>query len=302
MSEHDRPPTVDPVASARWLSQAVPVVPWLHDEVGRRMVDRLGWIRRRPERWLDWSPALGGSASHDLICALYPDATAVFDGPFEAPVAAHRERRVPGWRRAMHRWTGRVHGAAHDKEPVDMLWSNMGLHMTDDPGGWMRRWHDALSPDGFLMFSCLGPDTLKSIRQAWQAMGWGPAGHDFTDMHDWGDQLVHAGFAEPVMDMERITLTYNSLDAVIRDVSELGRNLHPARFGALRGQRWYAAMRDTVDRATRKVQGEGANAWYLECEIVYGHAFMGAPRRERPADTAVSLDEMRNLLRSSKNK
>jgi malonyl-CoA O-methyltransferase len=266
------------------------------------MVDRLGWIRRRPERWLDWSPALGGSASHDLICALYPDATAVFDGPFEAPVAAHRERRVPGWRRAMHRWTGRVHGAAHDKEPVDMLWSNMGLHMTDDPGGWMRRWHDALSPDGFLMFSCLGPDTLKSIRQAWQAMGWGPAGHDFTDMHDWGDQLVHAGFAEPVMDMERITLTYNSLDAVIRDVSELGRNLHPARFGALRGQRWYAAMRDTVDRATRKVQGEGANAWYLECEIVYGHAFMGAPRRERPADTAVSLDEMRNLLRSSKNK
>jgi malonyl-CoA O-methyltransferase len=302
MSEHARPPTVDPVASARWLSAATPVVPWIHDEVGRRMVDRLTWIRRQPKRWLDWSPSLGGGVSHDLICALYPDARAVFDGPFDAPVVAQRERRVPGWRRAMHRWTGLASGAVGGDEPVDMLWSNMGLHMTDDPGGWMRRWHDALTPDGFLMFSCLGPDTLKSVRNAWLAMGWGPAGHDFTDMHDWGDQLVHAGFAEPVMDMEHITLTYPSLDTLMRDVSELGRNLHPARFAALRGKNWYAAMRETIDRATRQVPNQGATEWHIQCEIVYGHAFMGAPRQERATDTAVSLEEMKNLLRSSKNK
>ena len=94
-----------------------------------------------------------------------------------------------------------------------MLWANMALHMAADPQALIAQWHRALATDGFLMFSCLGPDTLRELRALYAALGWPPAGHEFTDMHDWGDMLVHAGFAEPVMDMERIVLTWDTPEA-----------------------------------------------------------------------------------------
>ena len=68
------------------------------------------------------------------------------------------------------------------------------------------------------MFSCLGPDTLRELRGSIRARGWPPAGHEFTDMHDWGDMLVDAGFAEPVMDMERIVLTWRTPEACLAEL------------------------------------------------------------------------------------
>ena len=87
--------------------------------------------------------------------------------------------------------------------PVDLLWANMMLHAAIDPQRLMQQWHDALAVDGFLMFSCLGPDTLRTLRTAWQRAGWPEPAHAFTDMHDWGDMLVNTGFAEPVMEIGR---------------------------------------------------------------------------------------------------
>ena len=86
----------------------------------------------------------------------------------------------------------------------------------------MAQWHRALAVDGYLMFSCLGPDTAKELRAVYADMGWPPAGHAFTDMHDWGDMLVQAGFAEPVMDMERITLTFATPQRLLEELRELG--------------------------------------------------------------------------------
>src|SRR5437667_54375 len=78
------------------------------------------------------------------------------------------------------------------------------------PQALLAGWHQALKVGGFLMFSCLGPDTARELREVYAQLGWPPAGHELTDMHDWGDMLVQTGFAEPVMDMERITLTYET--------------------------------------------------------------------------------------------
>ena len=76
-----------------------------------------------------------------------------------------------------------------------------------------------------------------------QRFGWPPPSHEFTDMHDWGDMLVGAGFAEPVMDMERIMLTWPTAEAAFAELRTLGRNLHPARFPGLRGKSWHRALR-----------------------------------------------------------
>ncbi|MBC7731348.1 MAG: methyltransferase domain-containing protein, partial [Bacteriovorax sp.] len=204
---------------------------------------------------------------------------------------AKRQLAGPWWRRLGARST--QVGTIPDGS-VQMLWANMALHMAADPQALIAQWHRALSTDGFLMFSCLGPDTLRELRTLYSSLGWPPAGHDFTDMHDWGDMLVHAGFAEPVMDMERITLTWESPAKLLGELSEMGANLHPARFPALRGKRWRGRLDEALQGALRG--GDGRLA--LTFEIIYGHAFRPAPRMRVSEQSAVSLQDMRALLQS----
>ncbi len=110
-----------------------------------------------------------------------------------------------------------------------MLWANIALHHQAQPMRMLQAWHHALAVDGFVMFSCFGPDTAEELRQLYVQMGWPAAGHSFTDMHDWGDMLVQAGFAEPVMDMETIALTFATPERLLQELRELGCDLHPQR-------------------------------------------------------------------------
>ena len=146
------------------------------------------------------------------------------------------------------------------------------------------------------MISCLGPDNLREFRALYRALGWPPPAHDFTDMHDWGDMLVHAGFAEPVMDMERITLTWDSPARLLAELRELGANLHRARFAALRGRGWRARLEREIAQSLTGADGRVA----LTFEIIYGHAFKPAPRVRVSEHSAVSLEDMRSLLRADK--
>jgi malonyl-CoA O-methyltransferase len=179
---------------------------------------------------------------------------------------------------------------------VEMLWSNMQLHMVADPQALMRQWHEALAVDGFLMFSCLGPDTLRELRAAYADAGWPPPAHEFTDMHDWGDMLVHGGFAEPVMDMERITLSWATPSALLAELRELGANLHPARFAALRGRGFRARLEQALAERLRQDDKRLA----LTFEIVYGHALKPVPRVRMGAESAVSLQDMQTLLQAGR--
>jgi malonyl-CoA O-methyltransferase len=244
--------------------------------------------------WAHWEPVRGGLAAHALIERRYPRAECFVAGSdpsrgSELAVALPR----PWWRR----WTGpSVHPGPVPDGGVQMLWANMALHMSARPQALIGEWHRALAVDGFLMFSCLGPDTLRELRALYRAAGWPPPAHDFTDMHDWGDMLVHAGFAEPVMDMERIVLTWESPGRLLGELRELGANLHPARFPALRGRAWKAQLEDAIAR--QLVQPDGRLA--LTFEIIYGHAMKPLPAVRLGERSAVSLDDMRTILRSGK--
>lgn len=160
---------------------------------------------------------------------------------------------------------------------ANMLWANMLLHTQANPLALLRRWHAAVAVDGFVMFSCLGPQTVQTLHQLYAALGWPPAGHSFTDMHDWGDMLIQTGFAEPVMDMETITLSFATPERLLQELRELGRNLHPQRFAGLRGQQWRDRLLHAVDQHLRLSDG----ALGISFEIVYGHAFKAAPRSAR---------------------
>jgi malonyl-CoA O-methyltransferase len=286
----DRPPTIDPAAAAHWEQAAPARSPWLHEEVGRRMEDRLQWIKLKPAVWADWEPVRGGLQAHALVEARYREA--------ECLVAAARPEATRSALKAVARpWWRRLGAPAPKIGPLPdgqarMLWANMALHLSADPQALIAQWHRALAVDGFLMFSCLGPDSLRELRQAYVAMGWPPPAHEFTDMHDWGDMLVAAGFAEPVMDMERITLTWESPAKLLAELSELGSNLHPLRFPGLRGRRWKAELEDALVTQLGGLDGRLA----LSFEIIYGHALKPAPRVRVSGQSSVSLEDMRTLL------
>jgi malonyl-CoA O-methyltransferase len=114
-------------------------------------------------------------------------------------------------------------------------------------------------------------------------------------MHDWGDMLVQAGFAEPVMDMERITLNFSSPETLLAELRTLGRNLHPQRFAGLRGRAWRRALGETLARTQADPSSPGRLR--LRFEIIYGHAFKPPPRIALQAQTTISLDQMRGSLR-----
>ncbi|MDD0815899.1 biotin synthase [Curvibacter sp. HBC28] len=296
---HPSPPTIDPPAVQRLERLPLDQSPWLHEEVARRMAERLQWIKLQPDAWLDWAPSWGGLQGHAKLLELYPKARAHVHEPVPARAAKARQTHEPAWWQPA-RWSGRAPAVGLPTDgSVQMVWSNMALHATDRPQDLIGQWHKALAVDGFLMFSCLGPDTLQELRALYAQAGWPAPGHVFTDMHDWGDMLVEAGFAEPVMDMERVVLTFESPERLLKELRELGRNLHPARFAACRGRSWHAQLLHAL-RTSPALTEPAPGSLSLTFEIIYGHAFKPVPRIRLSSQSAVSLQEMKTVLRHNK--
>lgn len=257
------------------------------------MIDRLQWIKLQPQAWAHWGAVRGGLRAHETLAGLYPNSAC-----FVAESHAQREQEAiknivkPWW--SPKQW--RAAPTRFEAPPVasvDMLWANMALHESADPQALLAQWQQALKVEGFLMFSCLGPDTARELHRVYAQLGWPPAGHELTDMHDWGDMLVQTGFAEPVMDMERITLTFATPARLLQELAELGRNFHPERFAALRGRGWKAQLEQAL---AQHLTGEDGRL-SLTFEVIYGHAFKSPPKIKVSAQSSVSMADMRSMLR-----
>jgi malonyl-CoA O-methyltransferase len=142
------------------------------------------------------------------------------------------------------------------------------------------------------VFSCLGPGTLRELRELYATARWAAATPGFVDMHDLGDMLIAAGFADPVLDQETITLAWPSPEALLAELHQLGGNAAPDRFAGLRTPAWRRRLLGALD-ARRGSDGRIA----LSFEVAYGHAFKAAPRQRAGEPVTVSLDEMRAMVR-----
>ena len=290
-------PGLDPAAAERWQRLSPSSSPWLHEEIARRMVDRLQWFKVLPQSWLHWEPVRGGLEAHRRLRQVLPAAECLVHAQDASlALSATREPAQRSWNPVRWRRATQPASAAPDQQ-VAMVWANMALHQVSRPMDLLQQWHQTVSTDGFLMFSCLGPDSLRELRDVFAAEGWPAPSHSFTDMHDWGDMLVACGFAEPVMDMERISLSYSSAEAMLEELRSLGRNLNSARFPGLRARAW----RDTLCAAIEK---RGARAedgrLALTFEVVYGHAYKPVPRVPMGPNQTVSMADMRAMLQAGR--
>jgi malonyl-CoA O-methyltransferase len=286
------PPTLDAQAARKWLERPRPQAAWLSEEVARRMQQRLDWIRQVPQTWAHWHPCDSGFDVQVALRQRYPKAACWLVEPSPQRANLARLRLREPWWRSWQR--GALHTGQIPEAGVDMVWANMLLHHSAQPLDLLGLWQQALATDGFVMFSALGPDSLRQLHAVYHHMGWGPPGPDLTDMHDWGDMLLEAGFAQPVMDMERITLTYASAWDMLQDLRTLGRNTRADRFAACRGKGWRQAWLQAVEQWGERSDSDGR--LQLVFEVIYGHAIKPLPRVPMGGESTVSLRDMRTLL------
>jgi malonyl-CoA O-methyltransferase len=287
---------LDPQAVARVLQRLAraDAAPWLHGEVARRMAKRLEIVKLQPSQVLDWWGFLG--AGGEALDKQYPNARRVVVEPIPALQLRSVEAQAAPWWSA-RRWRGeRVGVIAEGDEQAgaaQLLWANMMLHAARDPAAVMARWHRALAIDGFVMFSCFGPDTLKELRELYRRLAWPPPGCDFVDMHDLGDMLVHSGFADPVMDQELLTLTWADPASLLAELRTLGGNVSQQRGPGLRTPRWRSRLLSEIGA----LAGPDGRI-RMSFEVVYGHAFKPVPRSRASTETVVPVDDMRAMVRA----
>lgn len=240
-----------------------------------QMDARLEGIVHTPSRVLD----LGCGTGRDLAVLVrrYPGATCV--GADLSPAMLARIPASTGWiarlisrRRNIARVAADANALPFARAHFDMVWSNLMLNWLDDPTAALREIHRVLRVDGMLMFATLGPDTLKELRQA-LGDAKGVHVHRFIDMHDIGDALIGAGFENPVMDMDTLTLTYPDFDTLIADLRLSGStNASAARRRGLGGRALWQRARALYDG--QRHDGRLPATF----EVVYGHAWKPEPK------------------------
>ena len=259
----------------------------LQREVGTRLMQHLDPIRVDPARVLDLGCGTGA-----LFAALrerFPRARLLgLDAAL--PMLRAARNRTPWWRAL----AGNVpHLACADAERLpfapacaQLAFSNLMLQWCDAPTvfGEAAR---VLEVGGLLLFSTYGPDTLKELRAAFAAADDARHVNSFVDMHDLGDALVAAGFADPVMEMETITLEYASVEALARELKGGGgHNVLPGRPRALGGRARWRRMAERYETFRR------AGALPATFEVVYGHAWKVAPKRIADGRQVIGFERM----------
>ncbi|MCP5300139.1 MAG: malonyl-ACP O-methyltransferase BioC [Chromatiaceae bacterium] len=256
----------------------------LQHEIGRRMLERLETMRIAPRRILDLGCGTG-VATGDLL-RRYPQAE-VFALDFALPMLQYARRRG--------RWLRRPRCLCADldrlplaDQSVDLVFANAALQWSGDPLQAFTGIARVLRPGGLLLFTSFGPDTLSELRAAWAAVDASAHVHAFVDMHDYGDMLLHAGLADPVMDVERMTLTYADVRHLMREIKIVGAgNASVDRARGLLGRR----RLDAVCAAYEHFR-DGDGRLPVTYEVVHGHAW--APVQRRVGDeTRIGVDVLR---------
>jgi malonyl-CoA O-methyltransferase len=262
----------------------------LQTDVRDNLLARLDLMAVTPRVVVD-AGAGTGHASRALI-RRYPKAQVI--AVDSSPRMLQAAGRQQPWLRRFARVCADAERLPLADGSVDLILSNLMLPWCD-PDPVFAEFRRVLAPQGLLSFTTLGPDTLRELRSAWAEVDSRTHVHQFIDMHDIGDALVRGGFASPVLDVERYTLTYLDVRRVAADLKATGgHNATVGRARGLTGRRQFAALQTAYE--TFRQDGR-LPATY---EVVFGHAWTPETdvRRRAQDGASVSLDDIKQQLRA----
>ena len=239
----------------------------LQRRVRDELLSRLDYVKLEPAAVLD----LGAGTGHAALALKrrYPASTVLAVDLAESMLREARRRQTLF--RRFQRVCADAAALPLRSASVELVFSSLMLQWCDVPDGVFAECRRVLRPGGLLSFTTFGPDTLVELRRAWAATDDGVHVSRFLDMHDVGDALVRAGFAEPVMDVDRVTLTYAEVRDLMRDLKAIGA--HNAASGRRRGLTGRSTFARVVDAYERERRDGRLPATY---EVVYGHAWAPA--------------------------
>ena len=274
----------------------------LQREVSDRMAERLDNIRHQPERILDAGSGTGyGSA---MLKTRYPDSRILELDLAHAMLVTARQKvgdgeqgwlgKLLGKRPPTWQVCGDIEALPIASEAVDMVWSSLAIQWVNTPDATLTEFHRILRVGGLLMFATLGPDTLIELNRAFAGIDSHTHTNRFIDMHDVGDALVRAGFATPVMDMEKIVMTYDDLRGVMHDLKGIGaHNVTAGRKPGLMGKTAWQRLEANYETLRRNGK---LPATY---EVVYGHAWKPEIRPSRKLDDGSQIIEFMRPTRTA---
>jgi len=259
----------------------------LQREMGQRLIDRLDMIKFQPSVILDLGAGTGVATA--ALAKKFKKAQ-IYALDFALPMLKQTRKRG-SWLRRPRCICGDMEQLPLADQSVDFIYSNAALQWSNDLERTFREFNRVLKPGGLLLFTTFGPDTLCELRDSWAAVDGTTHVTPFPDMHDVGDAMMRAGLATPVMDVDRMALTYETVSALMRDLKQLGaHNTAQSRHRGLTGKQRMQGMIDAYE--TFRKEGR-LPATY---EVVYGHAW--APTEEQTMQRrTVSVDQLRQSLK-----
>lgn len=252
----------------------------LQCQTADELLDRLSLVTIQPKCVLDLGSGTGRNLA--LLAKRYPKARllALDIAPAMLQQARYNYRQSEGLKRWLPSNKPSYLAGDAEKLPladnsVDLVFANLTLQWCD-PRTSFAEIQRVLRPDGLLMFTSLGPDTLHELRQSWATVDDYPHVNMFYDMHDIGEAMIAVGLAEPVLDTDRYILTYDNAMALMKDLKILGaRNVNAGRRRGLTGKKTIQAVSDAYEKFR---VNSLLPATY---EVVYGHAWGGKPKTQQ---------------------
>lgn len=257
-------------------------------EIGERLFERLHYLKINPRYVLDLGCGTGIFSA--LLKKQYPQAQIIgLDLAYEMLTLANKKQ---GWRRKWHLVNADMTALPFPSGLFDLVFANQVIHWIQPLSTVLRELNRVMNIEGCLMFSTLGPDTFKELKQAWLKADNYAHTNDFIDMHDIGDCLLGERFLDPVVDMEVLKVHYTSLKQLVRSLKAQGvRNINQARNAGLTGkgswQRFEAGYKTLCTTDAK---------YPLSYEVVYGHAWKGEQRRINDGtETFIPVSQIRRL-------
>ncbi len=259
----------------------------LQREIGERLTERLDLIKMQPETVLDVGCGTGFITEH--LLNRYKRARVI--GVDLAHSMVQKTRKRGGWFRKPQGVCADAARLPFQPQCADMLVSSLMLQWCNDLPAVFREFVQVLKPNGLLMFATFGPDTLKELRASWGWVDGFTHTSRFVDMHDVGDALLQAGFRDPVVDMEVITLAYADVRGLLRDLKGIGAN--NATHGRNHGLTGKARMQAFMQAYEQFRQQDGN--YPATYEVVYGHAWAPQLLPARLPEKFIPIATHRNL-------
>lgn len=243
---------------------------FLQREIADRMLERLQFIRLQPTRILDVGAGTGYCTR--FLLDKYPRAS-VTALDIAQPMLKIAQKKLSLWQRLRDRCqfiVSDVEQLPLANNSMDMIISNLTLQWCNDLPKVFAEFERILAPGGVIFFTTFGPDTLRELRESWAQINVYSHVNQFIDLRDVGDMLLLARLADPIMDAERITVTYTELLKLMRDLKQLGaHNVTSKRPRGLTGRQQF----QRVQQAYEQFRTNGVLP--VTYEVVYGHAWKG---------------------------